>query len=138
MKHNLLALVVVWLSGCATVSPRFKDRPVLWRDPDDVSSRQPRAPLATGIQYAGLRDALVHPADRVFALDYGEESENVNALDEVPDSSWWVDLRRTSDEHARPRQFTADEMRRGPFGDDPGPTAPFTIAASSVQKASAK
>ena len=125
MRHPAL-LFLLMLGGCAT-STRFQDRQVLWRDPDSAPIRQPRAPLPTGIQYAGLRDALVFPADRALALDYGVESENVNALDEVPDSSWWVDIRRTGDEHARPRHFTADEMRRGPFGDDAGPVPPFTV-----------
>jgi hypothetical protein len=125
MRHAAL-LFFVLVAGCAT-SARFHDRPVLWRDPDNLPITQPRAPLPTGIQYAGFRDALVFPVDRALALDYSVESENVNALDEMPDSSWWVDLRRTSDESARPRHFTADEMRRGPFGDDPGPVAPFTI-----------
>ncbi|HWE28663.1 MAG TPA: hypothetical protein VHB97_11710, partial [Polyangia bacterium] len=125
MRHAALLLFVM-LGGCAT-STRFHDRPLLWRDPDNQPIRQPHVPLPTGIQYAGFRDALVFPADRALALDYAQESENVNALDEVPDSSWWVDLRRTSDEHARPRHFTADEMRRGPFGDDGAPVAPFTV-----------
>ena len=90
MRLAVLAVLTI-ASGCAS-SVRFHDRPVLWSDPDNRPIKQPRAPLPTGIQYAGLRDALVFPADRALALDYGSESENVNALDEVPDSSWWVDL----------------------------------------------
>src|SRR5262249_51620197 len=126
-RHHLALLTV--LAGCATTT-RFADRPVLWRDPDDLPIARPRTPLPAGIQWTGFRDAVVFPADRALALDYGEESENVNALDEVPDSSWYVDLRRanmTGDARLRPRAFSADEMTRGPFGDDPGPIAPFTI-----------
>jgi hypothetical protein len=117
-----LALVLL-LAGCATTS-RFSDRPVLWRDPDDLPIRRPRAPEPTGIHWSGLRDAIVLPADRALSLDYGVESENVNALDEAPDSSWYVDIRRQG---VRPRHFTADEITRGPFADDPGPIAPYTI-----------
>ncbi|HEY1586354.1 MAG TPA: hypothetical protein VGH63_11750, partial [Polyangia bacterium] len=66
MRHAALLLVMI-LGGCAT-SSRFHDRPVLWRDPDNQPIRQPHVPLATGIQYAGFRDALVLPADRALAL----------------------------------------------------------------------
>jgi len=117
------------LGGCAA-PVRFVDRPILWRDPDDAPIALP-AHRQAGIQWTGFRDAVVYPAERVFTLDYGEEAWNANALDEVPDSSWFVDVRRAGfdDEHrgGRPRSFTADEITRGPFGDDPGPTAPFTI-----------
>jgi hypothetical protein len=52
------------LAGCATTA-RFADRPVLWRDPDDLPIARPRAPLPAGIQWTGFRDAVVFPADRV-------------------------------------------------------------------------
>jgi hypothetical protein len=121
--------MMLLLAGCATAS-RFADRRVLWRDPDDRPIHQPKAPEPTGIQFAGLRDALLLPADRGLALDYGEEAVNVNALDEVPDSSWWHDLRRAGlegDARLKPRSFSPEEITRGPFGDDPGPVAPYTI-----------
>jgi hypothetical protein len=120
-----LALVLL-LAGCAT--SRFSDRAVLWRDPDDRPIRRPHAPEPTGIEWSGLRDALVLPAARALSLNYGDEAENVNALDEVPDSSWFVDVRRQGTDRARPRHFSPDEITRGPFGDDPGPIPPFTIA----------
>ncbi len=127
-RHPLLLGVV--LAGCATSATRFADRPVLWRDPDDLPIARPHAPPPTGIQWSGFRDAIVFPADRALTLDYGEESENVNALDEVPDSSWWMDIRRNGDHDGaflRPRAFSAGEIERGAFGDDPGPIPPFTI-----------
>jgi hypothetical protein len=58
-----LALLML-LAGCATTA-RFADRPVLWRDPDDLPIARPRAPLPAGIQWTGFRDAVVFPADRV-------------------------------------------------------------------------
>jgi hypothetical protein len=121
-KHTVL---VALLAGCAAPT-RFVDRSILWRDPDDAPIRQPKT-RGEGIKWTGFRDAIVFPADRALSLDYGDESWNVNALDEVPDSSWYVDLRRTSDAHLPPRAFTAEEMARGLFGDDPGPIAPFRV-----------
>lgn len=125
--HHLALLTLV--AGCATTA-RFPNRPVLWRDPDTLPIARPHAPLPAGIQWTGFRDALLFPADRALALDYGEEATNVNALDEVPDSSWYFDVRRvglTDEERVRPRALGRDGMTRGPFGDDPGPIAPFTI-----------
>jgi hypothetical protein len=76
-----------------------------------------------------LRDAFIYPSDRALALDYWVEAQNANAVDEVPDSSWFVDRRRDrAQDHAKPRSFSAAEMSRGPFAaDDNGPTPPFTI-----------
>jgi hypothetical protein len=116
---------VALLASCAAPT-RFVDRPILWRDPDDAPIRQPKT-RGEGIQWTGFRDAIVFPADRALTLAYGEESWNVNALDEVPDSSWFVDPRRTGDGHMPPRSFTADEIARGAFGDDPGPIAPYRV-----------
>jgi hypothetical protein len=128
----LFTFFMLSLSGCA-VTPhqpaRFADRPILWRDPDALPSRRP-APHQAGIQWTGMRDAILLPSNRALSLDYGSESINVNALDEVPDSSWFVDTRRlglTGDDRLRPRSLSADEMTRGPFGDDPGPALPLTI-----------
>jgi hypothetical protein len=120
-----MALVGALVAGCATPG-RFPDRPILWHDPDALPIARPPAQSA-GIQWTGFRDAVLFPADRALALDYGEESWNVNAVDEVPDSSWFVDLRRSVDAHVHPRAFTPEEIARGAFGDDPGPVLPLTI-----------
>jgi hypothetical protein len=128
MRRSLPLVALVWCS-CAT-STRFADRPILWHDPDDLPIARPAAPLPTGIQWSGFRDAFVFPADRALSLDYGEESANVNALDEVPDSSWFVDLRRAGregDARIRPRALAAAEITRGPLGDEPGPIAPLVV-----------
>jgi hypothetical protein len=118
--------LLLFLAGCATTSQHFSDRAVLWRDPDARAVAQ-SAPQSAGIQWTGLRDAVLFPADRVLSLDYGEESWNVNALDEVPDSSWWVDIRRSDDTHGKPRVLGAEAMTRGLFGKDLGPVLPLTI-----------
>ncbi len=125
---------MVLIAGCATTTPpadsvRFVDRPILWRDPDGQPSGVP-AQHQAGIQWTGMRDAAILPAERALSLDYGVESVNVNALDEVPDSNWYVDRRRAGlegEDRVRPRTFSADEMTRGDFGDDPGPQLPITI-----------
>jgi hypothetical protein len=123
------ALAIVLLCGCSP-SVRFADRAVLWREPDDAPIPVPkeRDPMGT---WLGLRDAIFLPADRVLALDYGRESVNVNALDEVPDSSWFVDVRRElgPSGEVRLRPLGAEAIARGRV-DGVAPVLPLTITKS--------
>src|SRR6185312_9394629 len=84
------------------------------------------APRDPPYHWVAIRDAVFAPADHAFSLDYTTESVNVNAVDETPDSSWWVDRRRTPGQ-ARPRAFSDEEMRKGAFGERPTPILPLTI-----------
>jgi hypothetical protein len=118
---------ILLLVGCDP-QVRFADRAILWKDPDDKPIPLPRSVDASP-NWIGFRDATFLPADRVLSLDDAEEAVNANALDEVPDSSWFVDLRREVDARGqmRLRHFTAGEMERGATGEFPPPTPPFTV-----------
>jgi hypothetical protein len=71
--------------------PWFADRPVAWQEHDDQDI--PHAPKPTLLQDAHatliLRDSLAGEVDRVLALDTGHPAQDVNALDEVPCSTWF-------------------------------------------------
>jgi hypothetical protein len=127
MTRVLFALSLALVAtGCAS-STRFANRPILWRDLDDAPIPMPRSQSA-GIQWTGLRDAVLFPADRALALDYGNEAVNVNALDETPDSTWYLDRRRLGPaEGYAPRAFSAVEIARGDGGDDLAPEPPLLI-----------
>lgn len=58
---------------------------------------------------------LLGPAARAFLFETGGAAHNVNSLDEVPDSTWFVN-----------RDLGPEEVRRGPCP-EVGPTAPFVI-----------
>jgi hypothetical protein len=118
--------------GCARPEPRFADRMILWRDRDDLPSPQPPDRPARGVTryWEGAQNGIFLPAERFFGLDYGLEAVNVNAVDEVPDSSWYHDQRRDPDDpNAPPRALSAAQIERGPLREDP-PCPPFTIARS--------
>jgi hypothetical protein len=86
------SLLLGLLANCSP-PVRFADRAILWRDPDDDPVPMPkrREVLETS---ARLRQGIFVADDRALTLDFGREADNVNALDDTPDSSWFVDRRR--------------------------------------------
>src|SRR5262249_11826246 len=98
---------------------------ILWRWPDEAPIPVPK-PRKLSIYAEATRDALFAPADRVLSLDYFVESRNTNALDEVPDSSWFHDRRRVDGE-ARPRRLGPGEVGSGALGPDATPRLPLTV-----------
>ncbi|HEY7955613.1 MAG TPA: hypothetical protein VII38_09980 [Polyangia bacterium] len=125
MKRALA--IALLLAGC-TPEVRFADRAILWREPDTapipLPKRRDNLP-----NWIGLRDAVFLPADRELALDYGRESANVNALDDVGDSTWFSDPRRVVDARGqlRLRALSPAEMARGAMGDEDPPVLPLTV-----------
>jgi hypothetical protein len=122
-------VATVAIAGCAGPGPRFADRSILWRDPDDAPVPMPpdrRDPGTTRL-WPGANNGVFRPADRFFTADYGLEAVNVNALDEVPDSSWFSDPRRDPADPSRPpRALSFEDMERGAGGDTPA-RPPFRI-----------
>jgi len=95
------------LASCAT-TPRYPLRAPLWRDTDleplnlacHADPKPPKenpahrvcAPEMYDSSFAwDAADNLVfRPISKLFAIDPGGEAVNVNSVDEVPDSSWFV------------------------------------------------
>jgi hypothetical protein len=129
-RLSALALVAA-LAGCASPPVRFADRAILWIDPDDLPIAQPppRPPMGNGRFWVGANDAIFEPGERFFNVEYGVEAANVNAVDEVPDSTWWTDPRRDPAHPSAPlRALAADELTRA-AGDGTTPEPPFRITA---------
>src|SRR5690606_19865668 len=77
------------LAGCGHAPGRFPLRAALWRDPDEVPfAPAPREYVSPMVWDVGDQ-SVFYPLTRLFAVDPAGESVNVNALDEVPDSSWF-------------------------------------------------
>jgi hypothetical protein len=127
MTRQYASLVVMLACGCDPAA-RFADRAILWREPDTAPIAVPKSNEVYP-DYVGIRDVLFLPADRELALDYGHEAVNANALDEVPDSTWFEDPRRMVDDRGqfRMRKLGGDRVERGAMLDTPDPKPPFTI-----------
>jgi hypothetical protein len=131
MKPSALAVVVAACLVACAHPVRFGDRAILWRDPDDAPVPMPslRPAPPGGRLWPGANNAIFRPADRLLNVDYGREAVNVNALDEVPTSSWYEDPRRDPDNPAAPpRALSSDELERGVRRDEPA-EPPFVIVS---------
>ncbi len=75
--------------GCARGVAPYPPEAPLWRDPD----RQPFAaqlePAFSPKRWDAVDKSLLRPVSEFFAMRPEGESINVNAFDEVPDSSWF-------------------------------------------------
>lgn len=69
----------------------FPDRPIAWLEHDDQDVTGTLAPthLQDQPNTLILRDSVAGEVDRYLALDPGRPAQDVNALDEVPCSTWF-------------------------------------------------
>lgn len=114
------SIFLVGLAACSAGVPHFPVRDPMLRDPDLVPVAYPCRPdrkhpgkeICTpetfeDFMYWDLADKSVfRPTAKFFAVRPGGEAVDVNALDEVPDSSWF-------ENRAGVRALTEDEKRGG-------------------------
>lgn len=106
------------LGACAAAIPRFPRRPIVWVDHD----REPFAPAPEERYVPYYWDAMDHlvfrPAAEAWTLELARESIDVNALDEVPDSSFFTN--RIGRAPMSPEEVARGACEEG-FADPPGP-----------------
>ncbi|MEM9487571.1 MAG: hypothetical protein AAGC55_00435 [Myxococcota bacterium] len=124
----MLAAVALGLAGCAGGSGRFPAEPPMWRDHGDFMPFSPMPAVYRSPRVADAVDnSLFGPIDRFLGVDTAARAVNVNAVDEVPDSSWF--------ENRMGRLAGRAEMlRRGPCvagAAEPmrDPRGPWTVVA---------
>ena len=129
------------MTACAAEPRRFPLRAPVWVDDDlrpvDVPCRvdddKPKSVVCAPDEYESMfgwdvaDKTLFRPVTRFFAMDVGFEAKNVNALDEVPDSSWFTN-------RIGVRQMTTDEISSGPCDGKTIEDAPHTDASWLVDK----
>ncbi|HEX2657264.1 MAG TPA: hypothetical protein VHU40_03285, partial [Polyangia bacterium] len=140
-------VATIWVLATASTTARaeaprwFADRPVAWDEHDD--SDVPRAPAFTHLQDIQstllIRDSVAGEVDRVLALDPKHPAEDVNALDEVPCSTWFCARNHL-------RAMNPDDVAAGPpaqaprlplritKGKDDGATAGFQVVDAAGRK----
>lgn len=99
------------LLGCAVASDaRFPLRPIMWRDDDKRPFAPAPAEFISPFAWDGADQMVFRPVAWFFAVDPAGRATNVNALDEVPDSSWF-------ENRIGQRPFTPEEIVSGPCGE---------------------
>jgi hypothetical protein len=100
------ALLGVTLLGCASAA-HFPLRAPLSVDDDQRPFAKAPAEYYSPFAWDGANYMVFHPIARFFAVDPAGAAVNVNAFDEVPNSSWFENRMGT-------RELSADEIARGP------------------------
>ena len=110
-----MALVI----ACGTGIRQFPDRPPALQEHDDAHVAKKPDTSRTLNWSGGLEDSVAGEIDRHLAMESAMPARDVNALDEVPCSTWFC-----ARNHVRP--LTVQEIAAGP-SDMPPPVAPFRI-----------
>ena len=78
-------------SACAQQQPaRLPLHSTFWVDPDNYAIPKQPAEYFSPFAWDAADQSVFRPLTRIFAVDPGGEATNVNAFDEVPDSSWFT------------------------------------------------
>ncbi len=111
--------------GCARRIRPYSIEGPMWRDHADFTPFSPRPEVyfSPG-QWDGADNMLFRPTARVFAFDPAGEAINVNAMDEVPDSSWFQN--RLSRERMSPERLARAACEEVPLD----PSGPWTITSA--------
>jgi hypothetical protein len=129
MRTTLVMLAA--LAGCAG-PVRFLDRDTIWRERDDAPVPKPKE-NGLEVHWSAVRDIIFLPIDRALSFEYGHEARDVNALDEVPDSSWYADPRRDPDAPGRrPRPLSRKALERGATREGDVPVPPYQVTKGKV------
>jgi hypothetical protein len=105
MLLGLLTFLAVDTVSAAPVR-RFPDAEPMWLDPDENVLPEKLDEYYSGLIWDGLDQTLFQPLHEGLSLERYGPSKNVNAWDEVPDSSWW-------NNRIGARDITPEEAARG-------------------------
>ncbi len=100
-----LGLLVLVLAACQT-PPKFPLREPLWDDDDRAPFTPAPEEYVSPFAWDAADQSVFRPLARAFAVDSAGPAIDVNALDEVPNSSWFVNRLGTS-------SMTPEDVVRG-------------------------
>ncbi len=114
-----LSLLPLLLLVAACPKPRFADSPVVWRVDDTRDVALPSENPFVGSAY--MADAFVMKRSVwVLGLPTRQRARNTNALDEVPNSSWFTN-------RIGVRDLTPAEVATGPVSEEGPPVLPLVV-----------
>lgn len=100
-------LLLSALSACAGQQVRpFSAGEAVWEDDDRHHVAEMPREYWSGLAWDAIDQIVFVPTNRFLRMDFAEAAENVNAFDEVPNSSWF-------ENRLGLREMTHEELRRG-------------------------
>jgi hypothetical protein len=127
MIRGLIALAVC-LAGCATTGVsemRFANRDPVWQVNDRLDTPRPAEQGFARLFYYFDRFAF-RRLTRLMEVPEPRHAANVNSMDEVPDSTWFVNRIGAG-------KVTVEDVRRGPNTDDgPDRSGPWVVKGTKV------
>ncbi len=126
---GLLAMAGGVLAGCSSGPRHFSAAPPVTRDDDRHPFKPKPKESFVGLYWDGADNIAFRPVSHAFLLETPREARNVNALDEVPDSSWFMNRigRRT---------MTVEEVAQGACaGRSPSEERPWKVVGVKIDGA---
>ena len=125
MRRSAILALALCLGACAHGGRRFPLAAPIWRDADATPFARRPAEIYTPPQWDRVDHTLFRPLSDALAYCLDTEARNVNALDEVPDSSWFTNRigRRT---------ITAAQLRAGACTSAADPPRPWTVVRAKT------
>lgn len=117
------SLLLLASSTACLSTPRFRDAPAVWRVDDDQNIAEPEEHSYEEKEYFA-NIFVIKRVDRLLEVQDEEEAHNINALEEVPDSSWF-------ENRIGVRAVSPAEAARGLDAGGP-PLPPFLVVAGKV------
>jgi hypothetical protein len=125
------AMIIITLGaiGCGA-SYQLTNEDIMWVDDDTYNVSQAPKERDPNYHWDFIHRSFIYPVDRATDVPRyfsSNEAQNINALGEVPDSSWYTNR------HARKR-MTMEELITGPnAGTGPDLSGTWTIVKSKTQ-----
>jgi hypothetical protein len=134
-----VALLLGASAGAASAREPLRDAAPVWYDDDTADIPQPES-RDPNLMWDGIDDSVSRPLSRLlnparavrrvgslFGGDHVPPAANVNALDEVPNSSWFVN-------RIGLYALSPSDAAKGPGdGDGPDRSAPWTVISAKTQ-----
>lgn len=122
---SIVALGVAVGVGCGASMRPFPLAQPMWNDPDRRPFAQKPEEYESPFAWDAADQTVFRPISRFFAVDPADEAINVNALDEVPDSSWFTNRIGMHD-------MTVEQVAMGPCGGVAplDPEGPWTVTGA--------
>ena len=108
-RRLLLAPLSLLLAHCGGPA-RYPLKAPMTRDPDEKPFAPPPREYESAFAWDGANQIVFRPISRFFAVDPAGRATNVNAYDEVPDSSWFTNRIGT-------KPMSTNDLERGSCDD---------------------